>query len=75
MEILHFEDLGDSECRLAVNAVVLVLGGYRISTHTQTLIYLISSHTSVSFPGFVNIPIIYLHSNLSSPNAQSQDCV
>ena len=41
MEILHFEDLGDtsvvSECSLgvnlviAVNAVVLVIGGYQIS--------------------------------------------
>ena len=30
MEILHFEDLGD-ECRLAANAVVLVIGGYQIS--------------------------------------------
>ena len=26
MEILHFEDLGDTECRLAANAVVLVPG-------------------------------------------------
>ena len=46
MEILHFEDLGDTsvvseyslgvnlvidECRLAANAVVLVIGGYQIS--------------------------------------------
>ena len=29
MEILHFEDLGDTS-RLAENAVVLVLGGYQI---------------------------------------------
>ena len=29
MEILHFEDLGDTECRLAANAVVLVLGEYK----------------------------------------------
>ena len=29
MEILHFEDLGDTECRLAANAVVLVLGAYQ----------------------------------------------
>ena len=31
MEILHFEDLGDTECRLAANAVVLVLEEYQIS--------------------------------------------
>ena len=31
MEILHFKDLGDTECRLAVNAVVLVPGEYQIS--------------------------------------------
>ena len=31
MEILHFEDLGDTECHLAANTVVLVLGGYQIS--------------------------------------------
>ena len=30
MELLHFEDLGDAECRLAANAVVLV-GTRRIS--------------------------------------------
>ena len=30
MEILHFEDLGDTECRLAANAV-LVPGEYQIS--------------------------------------------
>ena len=34
MEILHVEVLGDSECRLAVNAVVLVLGEYQISIAT-----------------------------------------
>ena len=31
MEILHFEDLGDTERRLAANAVVLVPGEYQIS--------------------------------------------
>ena len=31
MEILHFEDFGGYKCRLAANAVVLVLGGYQIS--------------------------------------------
>ena len=30
----HFEDLGDTECRLAANAVVLVLIGYQISILT-----------------------------------------
>ena len=44
MEILHFEDLGDTECRLATKAVVLVLGYYQISIATylrgvSTLIY------------------------------------
>ena len=35
MEILHFEDLGDTiECHLAANAVVLVLGQYQISIAT-----------------------------------------
>ena len=34
MEILHFEDLGDTECRLAANAVVLVFGEYQISKAT-----------------------------------------
>ena len=34
IEILHFEDLGDTECRLATNAVVLVLGDYQISIAT-----------------------------------------
>ena len=34
MEILHFEDLGDTECRLAANAVVLVLGECQISIAT-----------------------------------------
>ena len=33
MEILHFEYLGDTECRLAANAV-LVLGEYQISIST-----------------------------------------
>ena len=33
MEILHFEDLGDTECRLAVNTVVLVLGEYQINSN------------------------------------------
>ena len=28
MEILHLENLGDTECRLAANAVVLVPGQY-----------------------------------------------
>ena len=28
MEIMHFEDMGGYECRLAANAVVLILGGY-----------------------------------------------
>ena len=31
MEILHFEDLGDMSVVLAANAVVLVIGGYKIS--------------------------------------------
>ena len=31
MEILQFEDLEGYQCRLAANAVVLVLGGYQIS--------------------------------------------
>ena len=31
MEILHFENLGGYECRLAVNLIVLVIGGYHIS--------------------------------------------
>ena len=31
MEILHFEDLGDTECHLAAKAVVLVPGEYQIS--------------------------------------------
>ena len=31
MEILHFEDLGDTDCHLAANTVVLVFGGYKIS--------------------------------------------
>ena len=30
MEILHLEDLGDTECRLAPNAVVLVYGDYQV---------------------------------------------
>ena len=34
MEILHLEDLGDTECRLVANAVVLVLGEYQISIAT-----------------------------------------
>ena len=31
MEILHFKGLRDTECHLAVNVVVLVLGEYQIS--------------------------------------------
>ena len=31
MEILHFEDLGDTECHLAANTVVLVPGEYQMS--------------------------------------------
>ena len=31
MEILHFEDLGDTSVVLAANAVVLVFGEYHIS--------------------------------------------
>ena len=31
MEILHFRDVWDTECRLAANAVVLVPGEYQIS--------------------------------------------
>ena len=34
MEILHFEDLGDTVCHLAANAVVLVLRKYQISIAT-----------------------------------------
>ena len=34
MEILYFKDLGDTECHLAVKAVVLVLGDYQISIVT-----------------------------------------
>ena len=30
MELFHFKDLGDTECRLAANAAVLVLGEYHI---------------------------------------------
>ena len=33
-DIAFFEDLGDTECRLAANTVVLVFGGYRISIAT-----------------------------------------
>ena len=40
MEILHFEDLGDNECRLAVNGVVPVLGEYQISIATYLRGYL-----------------------------------
>ena len=32
--VLHFKDLGDTECCLAANAVVLDLGEYQISTAT-----------------------------------------
>ena len=44
MEILHFEDLGDTSVVRAANAVVLVLGGYQISIAknlrgVSTLIY------------------------------------
>ena len=31
MEILHCEEFGDTECRLAANAVILVPGEYQIS--------------------------------------------
>ena len=31
MEILHFKDLGDTECRLATKSVVIVLGEYQIA--------------------------------------------
>ena len=34
MEILHFEDFGNTECHLAANAVVLILGEYKISIAT-----------------------------------------
>ena len=34
MEILQWEDLGDTVCRLAANAVGLVLGWYQISITT-----------------------------------------
>ena len=30
IHVFHFKDLGDTECRKAVNAVVLVLGVYQI---------------------------------------------
>ena len=40
MEIVHFEDLGDTECRLAANAGVLVLGEYQISIATYPRGYL-----------------------------------
>ena len=40
MEILHFEDLGDTECRLAANAVVLVIGEQQISIATTSGGYL-----------------------------------
>ena len=33
MEILHFEDLGDTAYRLAAKAVVLVLGEYEINSN------------------------------------------
>ena len=44
MEILHFEDVGKIECRLAAKAVVVVLGEYTILIATylrgvSTLIY------------------------------------
>ena len=41
-EILHFEDLGVTECRLTANAVVLVLGEYQISIATYLGGYLLS---------------------------------
>ena len=35
MKILHFKDMGDTECRfLAANTVVLALGEYQISIAT-----------------------------------------
>ena len=37
MEILHFKDLGDTECHLAANAVVLVPGEYSISKYRNEL--------------------------------------
>ena len=37
MEILQFEDLGDTECHSAANAVALVLRGYRISIATYNV--------------------------------------
>ena len=40
MEILHLEALGDTECHLAVNAVVLVLREYQISIATYLRGYL-----------------------------------
>ena len=39
MEILHFEDLGDTECRLPANAV-LVVGEYQILRATYLRGYL-----------------------------------
>ena len=42
MEILDFEDLGDTECRLATNALVLVLGECQISITTYLRGYLLS---------------------------------
>ena len=40
IEILHFEDLGDTECRLATNTVVLVLRENQISIATYLRGYL-----------------------------------
>ena len=38
MEILYFEYLGNTKCRLAASAVVLVLGEYQIS-RTRIMLY------------------------------------
>ena len=46
MEIFNFEDAWDTECCLAVNAIVLVLGEYQISTATYHREYLSSYKTS-----------------------------
>ena len=40
MGILHFEDLGDTKCHLAANAVVLVPGEYHISIAKYLMGYL-----------------------------------
>ena len=38
MEILHFEDLWETDCRLAANAVVLVLEEYQMSIATYIIV-------------------------------------